>query len=243
MRIFVAPLAAGELTVGGEEHHYLSRVMRARVGDTLELADGEGLRARATIVAIGTDSTQLQVEGVQAVADELPPITALIPVIKGDRMDICVEKLVEVGVDQIIVWPAARAVVKLVGSRQASRLEHYRGIAQAAARQSGRASVPLVDMSESLASAIGRLPTGSHLVLDPSVDPTLLDVLEGLRVGRASVSEPVAILSGPEGGLVGVELEMAFGAGFVRVGLGPRVLRAETAPVIAVALVRAASKS
>lgn len=240
MRLFVAPLAAGELTVGGEEHHYLSRVRRARVGDTVELVDGEGLRAMASIVAIGTESTQLRVDAPQAVSDPLPVIRALIPVIKGDRMDVCVEKLVEVGVDEIIVWPASRAVVKLVGSRRDSRLEHYRGIAQAAARQSGRASVPRVDMADTLASAIGGLPPGRHLVLDPGVDQTLMDVLEG---ARASISEPVAILTGPEGGLAGAELELVTGAGFAPVGLGPRVLRAETAPVIAVALVRAASKS
>lgn len=240
MRIFVAPLAAGELTVGGEEHHYLSRVRRARVGDTVELVDGEGQRAQASIVAIGTESTQLRVDAPQAVPDELPVIRALIPVIKGDRMDVCVEKLVEVGVDEILVWPASRAVVKLVGSRRDSRLEHYRGIAQAAARQSGRASVPVVDMADSLAAAIGRLPSGRHLVLDPGVDQTLMDVMAG---PGASISEPVAILTGPEGGLAGAELDLVTGAGFLPVGLGPRVLRAETAPVIAVALVRAASKS
>lgn len=240
MRIFVAALAAGELTVGGEEHHYLSRVRRARVGDTVELVDGEGLRAKASIVAIATDSTQLRVDAPQAIADELPVVRALIPVIKGDRMDVCVEKLVEVGVDEILVWPASRAVVKLVGSRRTSRLEHYRGIAQAAARQSGRASVPVVQMAESLASAIAGLPAGRHLVLDPGVDQTLA---AALGAAGASISEPVAIVTGPEGGLAGAELDLLTGAGFSPVGLGPRVLRAETAPVIAVALVRAASKS
>jgi 16S rRNA (uracil1498-N3)-methyltransferase len=248
MRIFVAPLAAGELTVRGDEHHYLSRVRRARVGDTLELVDGEGLRAQATIVAIGPDATQLRVDALQAVPDELPTIRALIPVIKGDRMDVCVEKLVEVGVDEIVVWPASRSVVKLDVTRRVSRLEHYKALAQAAARQSGRASVPLVEMAESLAAAIGRLPAGRHLVLDPGVDQSLLDVMTSPAGGRpasahASISVPVAILTGPEGGLAGFELEMATGAGFTPVGLGPRVLRAETAPVIAVALVRAASKS
>lgn len=239
-----APLAAGELTVGGEEHHYLSRVRRARVGDTVELVDGEGMRANASIVAIGTDSTQLRVDAPQAVPDALPVIRALIPVIKGDRMDVCIEKLVEVGVDEIIVWPAARAVVKLVGSRRDSRLEHYRGIAQAAARQSGRAAVPRVEMADSLAVAIGRLPAGSNVVLDPGADQgqTLLHYF--VRTGER-VSDPtsISIVSGPEGGLSGAELDLVTGAGFSPVGLGPRVLRAETAPVIAVALVRAASKS
>jgi len=240
MRIFVTPLAAGELTVGGDEHHYLSRVRRARVGDAIELVDGEGLRAKASILAIGPESTQLVVEQPQAIPDELPAVRALIPVIKGDRMDVCVEKLVEVGVDAITIWPAARAVVKLVGSRRASRLEHYRGIAQAAARQSGRASVPSVAMVDSLGAALAGLPAGRHLVLDPGVDQHLA---ETLSAAGASIRAPITIVTGPEGGLTGEELDQLLGAGFSPVGLGPRVLRAETAPVIAVALIRAASKS
>jgi 16S rRNA (uracil1498-N3)-methyltransferase len=87
---------------------------------------------------------------------------------------------------------------------------------------------------------MGRLPAGRHLVLDPGADQPLLDVL---AAGPSRAREPVAILTGPEGGLAGFELDLALGAGFTPVGLGPRVLRAETAPVIAVALVRAVSKS
>jgi 16S rRNA (uracil1498-N3)-methyltransferase len=240
MRLFVTPLVTGELTVRGDEHHYLTRVRRARVGDHVELVDGEGLRARSTIVAIGSDEARLSVERVEAVPDELPVIRALIPPIKGDRMDTCVEKLVEVGVDEIVVWPAARAVVKLDGPRRASRLEHYGGIAQAAARQSGRASVPLVEWADSLASAIGHLPGGRLLVLDPGADDSLSHLVLS---GRIADAEDVAIVSGPEGGLAGFELDTLAAAGFAAVGLGPRVLRAETAPVVAVALVRAASKS
>lgn len=240
MRLFVHPLAAGEVTVRGDEHHYLGRVRRARVGDHVELSDGEGLRARATILAIGPDESRLLVSHVEAVSDELPVVRALIPVIKGDRMDTCIEKLVEVGVDEIHVWPAARAVVKLEGARRESRLEHYQGIAQAAARQSGRASVPAVEWADSLASAIGHLPGGQLLVLDPGADESLASLV--LR-GQVPAGDAVAIVSGPEGGLAGFELETLAAAGFAGVGLGPRVLRAETAPVVAVALVRAASKS
>jgi 16S rRNA (uracil1498-N3)-methyltransferase len=99
-----------------------------------------------------------------------------------------------------------------------------------------------------LAAAFARTPAGGPLVLDPGVDQSLVDAITRPASARpasahASISEPVAILTGPEGGLAGFELEMATGAGFTPVGLGPRVLRAETAPVIAVALVRAASKS
>jgi 16S rRNA (uracil1498-N3)-methyltransferase len=235
MRIFVAPLVTGELTVRGDEHHYLSRVRRARAGDRVELVDGEGLRAMAQIVAIGADETRLSVGPVEPAAAAPPQVRALIPPIKGDRMDVCIEKLVEAGVDGIVVWPAARAVVKLDGARRQSRLEHYRGIAQAAARQSGRAIVPSVDWADSLGAAIQALPTGTYLVLDPGSEQRSLPALAPEGV--------VAVASGPEGGLAPTELEALIAAGFSPLGLGPRVLRAETAPVIAVALVRAATQS
>jgi 16S rRNA (uracil1498-N3)-methyltransferase len=247
MRIFVAPLVTGELTVRGDEHHYLSRVRRARAGDRVELVDGEGLRATAEILAVGPDETRLAVGAVQPAPAARPEIRALIPAIKGDRMDVCIEKLVEAGADAIVVWPAARAVVKLDGTRRESRLEHYRGIAQAAARQSGRATVPTVEWAESLAAALketgpvlsaapdhGTVPF-SGIVLDPGCDERALPALD-----RDGV---LVVASGPEGGLTPAELETLIGAGFSPLGLGPRVLRAETAPVIAVALVRAATQS
>src|SRR5688500_10302286 len=113
MRIFVAPaqLAAGELAIRGDEHHYLAIVRRARVGDLVELVDGAGHRAAATITGITSDTTTLSVSAPEAIAATPPHIRAVIPLIKGDRMDTCLEKLVEVGVDEIIVWPAARSVV------------------------------------------------------------------------------------------------------------------------------------
>lgn len=237
MRVFVAPLAAGELTVRGDEHHYLSRVRRARVGDALELVDGEGRRASATILAIENGETRLSVGTVEQIAEETPRVCALVPLIKGDRMDTCIEKLVEVGVSDIVVWPAARAVVKLDGDRRTSRMRHYADIAQAAARQSGRASVPDVWWADSLAAAIGGRPEGLAVVLDPASQQEVSEVVRGVQTGA------VTIASGPEGGLAPAELDALLGAGFVGVGLGPRVLRAETAPVVAVALVRAASKS
>jgi 16S rRNA (uracil1498-N3)-methyltransferase len=232
VRIFVSPLATGELTVRGDEHHYLSRVRRARVGDAIEIVDGEGRRAQATIAAIGDEESELVVGEVEMIADAAPRVRVLVPPIKGDRMDTCIEKLVEVGVDEIVVWPAARAVVRLDGARRASRVEHYAALAQAAARQSGRASVPRVSAADSLAAAIAALPATARIVLDPSADR-----------GEWPTADDVTLISGPEGGLAPEELETLAVAGFASLGLGPRVLRAETAPVVAVALVRAATQS
>jgi 16S rRNA (uracil1498-N3)-methyltransferase len=232
MRLVVAPLVAGELTVRGDEHHYLARVRRARVGDAIELVDGTGLRARAVIERIAGDETVLRAEPPVAIIEPPPRVRVLVPAIKGDRMDTCIEKLVEVGADEVIVWPAARAVVRLDGARRAARAAHYQAIAQAAARQSGRATIARVAFADSLAAALAELPPGARVVLDPAAE-------------RAPFppGDDVTLASGPEGGFAPDELDALAAAGFAAIGLGPRILRAETAPVVAVALVRAQTAS
>jgi 16S rRNA (uracil1498-N3)-methyltransferase len=232
VRIFVAPpLVAGELSITGDEHHYLHRVRRARPGDSLELVDGEGHRATATIDRITAEATVVRAGIPERVVDALPRVRALLPLIKGDRMDTCLEKLVEVGVDEIVLWPAVRAVVRLEPARRDARLAKYRAALQAAARQSGRASVPSISAVDSLAAAAA-LATGARLVLDPSAERTAI-----------APGDDVTIISGPEGGFAPEELDALAAAGFTSLGLGPRVLRAETAPVVAIALVRAATNS
>jgi 16S rRNA (uracil1498-N3)-methyltransferase len=240
VRIFVAPgaLAAGELRVTGDEHHYLARVRRARAGDAVELVDGAGGRAPAIVASITEDAAVLEVGAPERIAPRPPLVRALVPPIKGDRMAACLEKLVEVGADEIVVWPAARAVVRWDGPRRDGRRAKYEAALQAAARQCGRAHVPALafagDLGEAIAIARGR--AGLGVALDPASDGELAR----LPLGEAA---EVTVASGPEGGLAPGELEQLAGAGFASVGLGPRVLRAETAPVIAVALIRAATRS
>ena len=232
MRIYVSPLIVGDITVRGDEHHYVSRVRRARVGDAVEMVDGAGKRASGVITAISESATTVQVSAIEDVVDAPPRVRVLVPLIKGDRMDTCIEKLVEVGVSEIVVWPAVHAVVKLDGARLVARVEHYQSLAQAAARQSGRASVPTVSASSSLADAIAKLPSGARVVLDPAADR-----------GAWPSDDDVTLISGPEGGFAPAEHDALAAASFISLGLGPRVLRAETAPVIAVALLRAATRS
>jgi 16S rRNA (uracil1498-N3)-methyltransferase len=234
MRIFVDPAAliAGELVVGGDEHHYLAHVRRARVGDAVELVDGAGRRAAATIARIAERATTLHAGAPEEIAALPPHVRALVPLIKGDRMDDCIEKLVEVGVDDIVVWPAARSVARLDDARRAGRTAKYQAIARAAARQSGRAQVPEVRCADDLAAALTALPDNSRcIVLDPASDAAL----------DATDATDVTLISGPEGGLTADEKDRL--ARFSPAGLGPRVLRAETAPVIAVALIRAGTRS
>ena len=231
MRIFVRPemLDEGVLAITGDEHHYLSRVRRARVGDRVELVDGAGRRAAATIATISDAQTELSVGAPEDVPAPVPLVRAAIPWIKGDRMEWCVEKLVEAGADEIVVWPAARAVVQLEGDRLATRIAKLAAAALAAARQCGCAHVPGVASAASLGAALP--PDGLTLILDPASDRAL----------DAAGATHVTLVSGPEGGFAPAELEAL--SAYTAVGLGPRILRAETAPVIATALVRARSRS
>jgi 16S rRNA (uracil1498-N3)-methyltransferase len=222
MRLFVEELAAGEVVVRGDEHHYVSRVRRARTGDAVELVDGYGHRAAATIERIGETETVLRAGAVEAIVEQAPHVRVLVPLIKGDRMDACLEKLVEVGADDIVVWPAARSVVKLDAERRDARVAHYQAIAQAAARQSGRARVPTVTYAP-FAQAIAGVAHG--VVLDPGAERAAFPTADALT-----------IISGPEGGLAPEELDAL--AGWTRLGLGPNVLRADTAPLVAVAILR-----
>ena len=236
MRIFVDPqdLAAGELVVRGDEHHYLSHVRRARVGDAIELVDGSGRRAAATIAAITSDATTLTVGPPETIAARPPQVRALVPLIKGDRMDTCLEKLVEVGVDAIVVFAATRSVVRLEPDRRDARLAKYHAAVQAAARQSGRAQIPSVRIVDDVRAAIDTLSrTSLRIVLDPTSDAPL----------DAAGADEITIASGPEGGLTADERAQLARAGFVAVGLGPRILRAETAPIVAVSVIRAQTRS
>jgi 16S rRNA (uracil1498-N3)-methyltransferase len=237
MRIFVEPaeLVTGELVVRGDEHHYLARVRRAQPGDPVELVDGAGRRAAATIVRVAGGETTLRAGPSERLSRQPPFVRALVPLIKGDRMDACLEKLVEVGVDAIVVWPAARSVARLDDARRDARIARYQAIARAAARQSGRAEVPEIASAEGLAAALAGLPDGKRLVLDPASDMAL--EIEH----HAGIAADITVISGPEGGLAPDELDRL--TSFTPLGLGPRVLRAETAPVIAVALIRAATRS
>ncbi len=233
MRIFVAPgeLRAGEVSIRSDEHHYMSRVRRARAGDAVELVDGAGRRAAAHIVRITDNETIVYAAAPEPVPPAVPRIRVLIPWIKGDRMDLCVEKAVEVGADELVIWPAVRAVVQLAGARRDARVAKLRAAAVAAARQCGSAVVPEVGAVDSLAEAIAALPAGARYALDPSAARSVL----------ATADADVTLASGPEGGFEPRELDALLAAGFVSLGLGPRTLRAETAPVVAVALVRAAT--
>jgi len=221
------------IELSGPDHHYLFRVRRLRIGDTLELFDGEGAIATAHVASISANSATLQPALVRREATERIRYTAQIPMIKGDRMDRCIGQLVELGVHSLMPYRAERAVVQLDEERSALRLERHKKLVRSAAQQSQRSSVPEVFRLTSLVDA-----------LDKGRESDLAVFLwEGAKgeslVGQLPEKPPASItlLSGPEGGMTNVEVDAALAAGYIATGLGPRILRAETAPVAALAAI------
>ncbi len=233
-RLAVAPgsLAAGPRELVGADHHYLFRVRRLPEGAPVELFDGAGLRARGRVRTVERDRAVVDLDPPEPAPVEAPlAITVLVSLIKGERMDWCVQKLVELGAARVVPVRAARSVVRLAGARAEARQRRLQSIAAAAARQCGRAVVPEVAPVTDLADAVAEAAVGAELCL-------LLDETEPERGLAALVRPPLAsaaLLIGPEGSLTDDERALAARAGFEAVGLGPRILRAETAAIAAVA--------
>lgn len=214
-----------------ERLRYVRTVLRLRPGDRLELFDGKGRLALATVESADRRAVVLAVEAPEAAPDNEAsvPLTLLFGVPKGDGAGRIIRAGTELGVGAFVPVLTARTVPK--GSdRQQKR---WQRIAAEAARQCGRAVIPAVAEPTHLARALAALPTGVTLRLVPWEDETTVRFVDCLP---AEPPGAAALLIGPEGGLTAEEVAQARAAGFVSVSLGPRILRATTASIAACAL-------
>lgn len=204
------------------------QVRRLQPGDALRLFDGRGDEREAVLLAMGRHAARVSIgAAVPAAAAELPvAVTLAFGVPANDRMDRLVEKATELGVATIQPLLTERSVLRLQGERARSRCAHWHSIAVAASEQCGRAVVPTVEPWIPLADWLARdgSATTTRWVLSTASPSTPL-----ARCPRPAAQ--LTVLSGPEGGLADGEMATARAAGFVAVGLGPRVLRADTAPL------------
>lgn len=234
MRLFVPlPLQAGsELSLPpGPARH--AQVRRVQPGDVLQLFDGSGSDWPATVLAVGRSEVRVRVGQPLPVQRELPRAVSLaLAMPANERMDALVEKATELGVTGVQPLMSQRSVLRLAGERALRKQQHWQAIAEAACEQCGRARVPVVAPVQELSAWLAGLPSpgGAHrLLLSLQADARALPTL--VPPGSA----PVLTLSGPEGGLAPEEEAAARAAGFVPVALGPRVLRADTAPLAVLA--------
>lgn len=231
IRVFVAqPLTThSKIDLPDAAAHHVARVLRLKAGQPLTLFDGRGGQYAAVIGSVDGRRVQAEVGAHEAVERESPlQLTLVQAVSRGKRMDYTLQKAVELGVNRIVPLLSERCQVRLgTGGKIAAKLDHWRGIMIAACEQSGRNRLPEIDCPLSLAEWLaGDGAHGLRLLLDP-------DAERGLRELPAPEAD-VSLLAGPEGGFSQAECEAAVAAGCVAVGLGPRVLRTETAAPAAI---------
>ncbi|MBK7171296.1 MAG: 16S rRNA (uracil(1498)-N(3))-methyltransferase [Gammaproteobacteria bacterium] len=226
-----APLAAGlPVELRDEALHYARNVLRLETGATLTVFDGLGHEFSATVVAEGKRSLTLQPEAaLETPADTGPEIHLGIGLSRGERMDWVIQKSTELGVRSITPLLLARCNARFEEKRADNRMRHWKQVAISACEQCGRARLPLIEHPATLEHWLAQRPELMGLVLHTRDSPTLaLDPLPAAA----------RLLIGPEGGLDNAEFSHAIGAGLLPWSLGPRVLRTETAPVAALAILQ-----
>ena len=229
-----AALAEGaRVALRGAAAAHLRRVLRLGAGDAVTLFNGDGADYPSRITGFGRGTVEVEVTGRAAARAESPLAVTLVQgIARGERMDLVMQKATELGVAAIAPVAAARSVVKLDPDSRRRKLEHWRGVAIAACEQSGRARIPALSEPRPLAEHLAESPhAGTRLLLTPDAEIGLASAARGER--------SVEVLIGPEGGLEDAEMRAALAAGFRACGLGPRVLRSETAAIASVAVLQA----
>lgn len=228
-RLFVSPdqLAHPKIALEPRQLHYLRDVLRVPGGEPIEVFDGEGHSFRAVL----RGDELVRGETTAAVARALDVVLAQ-ALAKGEKMDLVIQKATELGAARVVPLLTQRSVVRPDSARAAAKVERWQRIAREAARQCGRSDVPLIGPPaawESLLRAVAEEPERRGVLLDPQE--------HSMRLAAAlRGATRVLIAVGPEGGFSAGERESALRAGLVAAGLGPRVLRAETAGLAALAV-------
>ena len=237
-RFVVGPEAieSGRVRFDAGEARHLARVLRLHPGAVVEAADGGGRLYAVRLDVVDPREawgTIVGDAGAAPASRESPcAITLAQAVLKGDRMAWLIQKATELGVARIIPLETTRVVARPGAGRAPDRQRRWQRVAREAVKQCGRILVPAVESPRPLASALGEVGAHDAAWLLWEGGGTPLATLAA-RVGRP---RRLLLLVGPEGGFTSVERESAESAGLALVGLGPRILRAESAGVTAVAL-------
>jgi 16S rRNA (uracil1498-N3)-methyltransferase len=234
-RIYVdTPLAEGmtlDLPQGTASH--LAKVLRARGGEDIVLFNGDGREFTGSVHSVRGSRVQVTVAMAAHTERESPLAVTLVQCLpRGDRMDFIVQKATELGVRRIIPVLSQRSVVRLDERQALAKVDHWRAVAAGACEQCGRNRLPDIDTPHKLLDYLGESPVNRiRLVLEPEA----ADGRPPLHPGEEPHKQGVDVAIGPEGGFAPEELEAFRLAGFTRLTLGPRILRTETAAVVALA--------
>lgn len=215
----------------GPEGHHAADVQRLRVGEELLLSDGRGAIAEATVRAAAKGRLDLEIAARVHQQAPSPTLTVAQGLAKGDRGELAVQAMTEVGVDAILPWAAARSVTQWRGDRGAKARDKWVATAREAAKQARRAFIPAVGGTPDLSTKqlAARISAGSAFVLHE-------EAVVRLSSADLPATGELLLIVGPEGGIAPEELDVFTQAGAVPVRLGDSVLRTSTAGVAAISL-------
>lgn len=225
------PLAAEQIVdLSDAVVQHVCRALRMRVGDPIILFNGDGNEYHAQLETVEKRRASVRIQDVTQPTVESPlQIRIGQSLSRGERMDYAVQKATEMGMQQMFPLFSERCEVKLNNERQDKRIRHWQQVAISACEQSGRCAVPTINAPQTLEQWVQQEDAELKLVLHHHTATPL---------GDFTPPQSVALLIGPEGGLTEKEVELAQDHGFQPVAFGPRVMRTETAPVAALALLQ-----
>lgn len=205
---------------------HVIKVLRLREDDQVILFNGSDYEFPATISSVTKKQAILKIHQQRNSESESPlSIHLALGISKGDRMDVAIQKAVELGVKKITPLYTSRCVVNLDSKREIKKMEHWQGIIISACEQCGRVKIPRLEQAISFTSWINHsVHTG--FVLDPNAEKSLKEF--------SSFQKETTVLIGPEGGLDDTEIQLAVTNNFKAVRFGPRILRTETAAIAAI---------
>ena len=226
------PLSPGaEIVLPDAAARHAVSVLRLQPGEMLTLFNGEGGEYSASLALVTKREARVRLTEFHAVERESPlTVTLALGISAGDRMDYSLQKATELGVTAIQPLATERSVVKLAGERADKRLQHWQHLVIAACEQCGRNRVPIVAPVQKLFSYLAAVDRSQRLLM---LSPDAATPMK--QIERAS---NVVLLVGAEGGFAPAEHAAAMASGFEPVSLGPRILRTETAPVAALAVLQ-----
>ncbi len=218
------------LELGSEASHYLLKVLRMQEGRELILFNGEGSEFPAMLSAASKKMAVLDIGEQRNLSKESPLYTELaIGLSKGERMDWVIQKATELGVTKLVPLLTERTEVKLKGDRLDKRIHHWKQIAISTCEQCQRNILPFISSA---------MPFEDYLAYASGSLKLVLHHRSEVALNAHPQPESVSLLVGPEGGLSEQEIQRALTKGFKPLTLGPRVLRTETAPLAALAVLQ-----
>ncbi len=230
-QFFVEPeaIAGNRVSITGKDVNHIKNVLRMKEGEELAVSNGvDGKEYRCGILSLGEDEILCELRFVKEDAVELPVKVYLFQGLpKSDKMELIIQKAVELGVYEVIPVATKRAVVKLDAKKEKSKLMRWQAIAEAAAKQSKRACIPQVASLMSFKEAVQKAGKMDAKLIPYEMAEDMSHTRELIKAIKPGQS--VAVFIGPEGGFSEEEIELAESNGVCPVTLGKRILRTETA--------------